>query len=119
MTAVLDQFINVKLYIYLYIYIHSFIHVVMHAPAGGPCVVYAGDVGVESPLHLRAVVIHCGVSFGARVIRCPHPWLHAFIVCPNIRCVHGPTAEKTKTDQISRDDNVQEGKNKSKAPQIS
>ena len=51
-------------------------HVAMHKPAGRPCVVDAGDVSVESPLHLRPIVVHRGVPFGARVIRTHHPGLH-------------------------------------------
>jgi hypothetical protein len=71
-------------------------------PAGRPRVVHGaagagGDVGVESPLHLRAVVVHGGVPFGARVIRRPpHPWLH----CVH---VHAP-ADRSITQEKKTDD---------------
>jgi len=72
-------------------------HVAMHKPAGRPCVVDAGDASVESPLHLRPVVVHRGVPFGARVIRTPHPGLHVRVCTPQ------------KTDQHTADDTSRKG----------
>jgi hypothetical protein len=36
--------------------VYTYIHVLTRKPAARPCVIYAGAVGAESPLHLRPVV---------------------------------------------------------------